>query len=364
MESIFIQAGRLDVIVHSARRPLRELLAFASRQNPKRGYLFVSKVLGKHWPACPGVMRGTYDELAALIEPGWPSYVVGMAETATGLGAGVADSLSRSQAEPVYYQHTTRHRLEPPLWFALDEAHSHAVDHLFYRPGDDCIHGIEQTRRLVLVDDEISTGRTLRLLAERLLPRLPRLREIVVTTLVSWLDRPCREPFARLPVPVRFVNLLQGVFRFTPNPAYRAPLPDQVDTTACALPSRVDLGRRGMLMPYAGPIPELLGQGPVTVVGDGEHLYLPFLAAETEHQRGRDVLFQSTTRSPIQPGDGIGSKLAFAIDERPVQHYIYNLASDPRSVAVLLENDALRSRHGLARRFASESEREIDHDAA
>lgn len=45
-----IQAGSLDIEIHQDGHRLEELVTFASRLNPKRGYLFVSRVLGKHLP--------------------------------------------------------------------------------------------------------------------------------------------------------------------------------------------------------------------------------------------------------------------------------------------------------------------------
>jgi len=55
-------------------------------------HLFVSKVLGKHWPVRPTVMREIHARLATQIAnlPG-PLLVIGMAETATALGRGVAE---------------------------------------------------------------------------------------------------------------------------------------------------------------------------------------------------------------------------------------------------------------------------------
>ncbi len=346
--SITLAAGRLDISVTKAERPLEELLAFASRVNEKRGFLFVSKILGKHWPVKPSQMRASYSELAEFIGAGSSTYVVGLAETATGLGAGVADSLSGLQTPSVFYQHTTRCQMDRPLWLSLDEAHSHAVDHLFYQPQDELLEEIEKVERLVLVDDEISTGRTLKLLSERLLPKLATVKEVVIVALVSWLDEETRLNFDQFPVPVRFVTLLDGSFEFHPDPEYRATLPAEVDRELSTSVVRDDLGRLGLKMPYQGVLPLCPEEDkPLTVVGDGEHLYLPFLLAEAEEQRGREVLFQSTTRSPIAIGAAIESKLSFPVDARAVRHYLYNVCSAQHQLLFLLESEAAYATHGL-----------------
>jgi len=87
-----IQAGRLKLTVRHEDLPVERCLTYATRQNPRRLYLFVSKVLGKHWPVRPSVMRDIHARLAAKIAalPG-PLLVMGMAETATALGRGVAE---------------------------------------------------------------------------------------------------------------------------------------------------------------------------------------------------------------------------------------------------------------------------------
>ena len=91
-----LQCGDLHLSIHRTDLNLDQLLDFASRANPKRGFLFVSKILGKHLACSPAQMRMSYDLLARKIgTSSKTSLVIGMAETATGLGAGVAESLAR-----------------------------------------------------------------------------------------------------------------------------------------------------------------------------------------------------------------------------------------------------------------------------
>ena len=184
--NVNIEAGALHLSLTKGFDRIHGLLDFASRENQKRGYLFVSKVLGKHIPVKPSVMRALYNELAQLCGVADTTFVVGMAETATGLGAGLADSLSRLKKQgTVVYQHTTRHWIEADVWLRLDESHSHAVDHILYQPFDDCFEPIKAAKRLILVDDEISTGRTLLLLAEKLISELKGIEELVIVSIVS-----------------------------------------------------------------------------------------------------------------------------------------------------------------------------------
>ncbi len=69
---------------------VQDYLGFGARANPKRSFLFVSKVLGKHWPASPSKMYATHQLLAQKIQHiETPALFIGMAETAVGLGQGV-----------------------------------------------------------------------------------------------------------------------------------------------------------------------------------------------------------------------------------------------------------------------------------
>lgn len=346
-----IQAGTLDIDFSYGQERLDDLLEFASRENQKRGFLFVSKVLGKHIPVAPAVMRAVYDELAELCHVDCGTYVIGMAETATGLGAGFADSLARKNPHyNVFYQHTTRHKLDHPIWLTLDEIHSHAVDHILYRPCE-CLHqDVMSAEKLILVDDEVTTGRTLLLLASGVIAKIPSIKEVIVVTLASWLKKENISNFDGLDVPVSFVQLLRGEFTFTPNSDFKVRLPGNVDDGLCYDESRDDLGRTGLKMPYQLEDDQTFSDvnlnEPTVVVGTGEHLYYPFLLAERLSKKA-DTVFQSTTRSPIMKGDAIKRKVRFDPGNGKV-NFIYNLPQD-RKMLMLCESTNAIEVNGLLR---------------
>ncbi|MBQ0832401.1 phosphoribosyltransferase domain-containing protein [Marinobacter sp.] len=342
-----IQAGRLTIALTENGHRLDELIAFASRLNPRRGYLFVSRVLGKHIPVRPSKMDEIHAELANAINlHGDSAYVVGMAETAVGLGAGVARHLGRLHEYSVF-QHTTRF-LVPNPWLRIQEAHSHAdTMHMAHLQGDAGL-AVQTTEDLVLVDDEISTGRTLAQLAHALVaqPELSRIRRLHIVSLVSWLDDEARaQLLALLPqhIEVEFVQLMAGTFTFTAAQAYQAVLPDNVDTNFCdALtaqrdretgPLPVELhGLYGTVFGIHENLPpgELLSRPfntnmPHVVYGMGEFLDPPFRIALALETAGMDVLFQSSTRSPIALGDAMVNRLTHpAPGDSSKTHFLYN----------------------------------------
>ncbi|AGA92351.1 Protein of unknown function (DUF3706) [Thioflavicoccus mobilis 8321] len=364
---IDLACGRLHIRTVREELPLAQLIGFASRQNPRRGFLFVSRVLGKHVPCAPRAMRDTYERLARPLgdSPG-PVLALGLAETATGLGGGIADSLARGE-DDVLFQHTTRHRLDVPVLLRFDEVHSHAPDHILYTPDSTLAARYRDTATLALIDDEITTGRTLTRLAEALARHLPALREIVFVSLVNWLDTETRRRIqVALPVPTRFVSLIEGTFDFTPDPAFAPTLPDTVlARRAAPWPARDDLGRRGVAMPAdaeaishsAQAIARGFGDGPqpVTVVGTGELAYPAFLLAENLERLGLDVRFQGTTRSPILAGGAIAESLSF-LDEHGegVQNYLHNPPPAGGRTVVVYESDHLDGDHALPQLLGAE----------
>src|SRR5512139_3034674 len=90
--TIKLDTGNLRLHVEPGHVPLKRLLGFAARISSKRKFLLVSKILGKHYPVSPKMMRWSYRALARGVLKhgiGGGSLWIGMAETATGLGYGV-----------------------------------------------------------------------------------------------------------------------------------------------------------------------------------------------------------------------------------------------------------------------------------
>lgn len=323
-----LATGTLHLTVHRATWPLDALCDFAVRRNPRRAFLVVSKVLGRHIPAAPSAMRASMRDLAAEIpELTGPTLIVGLAETAVCLGQGVYEELARRPGFTGLYLHSTRQVIDHPLLCRFEEPHSHASAHLIYRPvGLD----LAAVRNLVLVDDEISTGTTLVNLAAALAEHLPGLERIVTAALTDWSGE--GEWLARMPRPATRASLLQGLLRWEPGEA-----PPAADAAAFAsaapalgrLTQRHNWGRLG----WSGeplPLPQVaLPSGrAVSVIGTGEFTYPPFLLAEQLEQAGHDVVVQSTSRSPALIGGAIRHSLTFADNyDTGLPNFLYN--ADP-----------------------------------
>ena len=357
-----LETGKLTVATSREDEPLNELLAYAARNNEKRGYLFVSKVLGKHIPCAPSTMDRIHRKLAAKLSPQKATVFVGMAETATGLGGCVADAYAKINHCGSVYIHSTRYALDCPPMLRFEESHSHAVDHMLYEPLAGLKDSFDEARHAVFVDDEISTGNTLLALAEKYAERYPNIERITFCSLVNWLSEQrrsqCRDILAAGGIQLEFASLVDGIFEFKPHASSVATVPAKPASRA-GQPARAreDTGRRGIRLPIdcAGVGFSLTGQPDrgrrLHVIGTGEFMLQPYFYALALENAGYQVAFQSTTRSPIRLGNAINNIIEFADEHgEGLSNYLYNYKADENKQAIVCyEHASLARQHELLR---------------
>lgn len=360
------------------------LADLALRANPRRRLLVVSRVLAKHVPTPAPLARlaggalalvaagderaaravaalgdadvdGAIDVLASLAacpaRLGADVTVVGLAETATGLGHAVADAVDADLT-----LHSTR---DPgvPAGLTFEETHSHAPRHRLHVPA-----ALGRSRTIVLVDDELTTGRTVRALVARLRAHAPDAR-YVVAALVEALDPEARARLAQERIAV--VALASASASASDEDAL-GPEPDEACATAGppvpaartdVRPRVTDLtfggafapGRLGATRADRGALHELAADVAAAcdvavdgVLGTGELIHLPVLVAD-----GLGVPCWSTTRSPIRlsgaPGYPVRSGVAFgALDGADRTEFLYNVAGHRRLLVLHGVRDELR----------------------
>ena len=306
----------------------QDLLGFAERINPKRAFLFVSKVLGRHIPVSPHIMRHAFTDLAELVPDDLPEpvLVIGMAETAVGLGAGVHQVLQQRYPEAIYVT-TTRHPVHgAPLLARFLEEHSHAQDQLLYgSPDAELQQQILNSKSIVLVDDEASTGKTFVNLIHALQQAgLNQISHVVTATLADWssgihiADLNCQS-----------VALMTGKWQWrdAENPIQiNMPKVDTVAFGAFATLAEPTWGRLPIQDSGAHIRLAVQPDERILVLGSGEYVWSSFLLAEYLQQQGADVKFSAITRSPIAVGHAIQSALAFADNYGlGIQNFVYNI---------------------------------------
>jgi len=336
IKHIDLSRGRISVTVnhHHPEWKLDDLLSFAERINPKRAFLFVSKVLGKHIPVAPSVMQKSYQDLAALIPKNlpYPISVIGMAETAVGLGAGFYRELKPDFGENAIFLTTTRHPVEtlPTLGLFLEE-HSHAQDQFILSSHDALKHQhILSSKTLILVDDEISTGKTFRNLILSLKKSgLEQVERIILVTLVNWAEQHLVTD--DLGIPVEVVALLHGHWQWQDNNKeidIQMPNVSSTQQQSQKIIAPNDWGREPTFLDCSvwQQIKSIQAHEKVLVLGSGEFTWIPFLMAEQLEKQGVEVYFSSTTRSPIMQGHAIESIFLFKDNYGlNMNNYAYNV---------------------------------------
>lgn len=165
-----------------------DLIRLAKRNhNTKRLYLLVNPLQGKHIPVSPSVALTMMRRLGKLTADKYPDgdLVIGFAETATAIAAVVASSLNQE----VKYIQTTREPLiskRPVVEF--QEEHSHATEQFLCAEGLE--NAIKESHRIIFVDDELSTGKTLLNIVNNLRSFYPIMNEkpIVAVSLINRIS--------------------------------------------------------------------------------------------------------------------------------------------------------------------------------
>jgi len=378
-----------------------EWVGLALRRNPKRAQLLVSHFLGKHIPADPRTVYGLSLKLGSSVRAvlrNESALVIGFAETATALGAAVSDELD------VDYLHTTRRHvgeLEPFGDFL--EEHSHATSHLLF-PDDSML--FDPDRALILVDDELSTGRTAMNMIQALHRIAPRQHYVIgcfldmrglvdIASMHAFADtlgiqlQAVRMAGGTVHLPADVVARADALIAAQPDPAPPAPPRAKVRLVESLWPAGVrDGARHGFryedrrqasiaARAVAARLAELIEGDRVLVLGSEELMHAPILIAISLADwadEGRVVHVSSTTRSPVlaidEPGYSIRTALTFPAHDDPADgpglRYAYNVApetgGEPYSDIVLVIDDvadtpALYAPGGLLEQLAGVCER-------
>lgn len=398
-------AVTVEVTENPYNLPLDFLFEMAARKNKKRGFLFVSKILGKHIPVAPVTsllsgallamryletvhthsIEGRKAVIEALLSGNRQEEIyhslmdspfhlpaetlfIGFAETATALGHSVFDLFNNA-----HYLHTTREQivgLESSIEF--EEEHSHATEQACY--GNKEL--LQKDGPIVLVDDEITTGKTALNIIESIHAAYPR-KEYVVLSLLDWRSEANKAAYAelgeKLGIRIRTATLLAGRIEVDGNPVDTEGYYEYAQSGAAVETevhtinlseyesfkqiddvAYVSISSEGSVnqVPYSGMTGRFNGissrdrlsiddyafhvgvglkqtrsGGKTLCLGTGEFMYLPMKIAS---YMGDDVICQSTTRSPIHRIDKEGYAVTNGFDfvnpdDSGVINYFYNI---------------------------------------
>ena len=302
---------------------VNDILKIAKRHNNnKRAYLLVNPLQGKHIPTSPAVAIEMMKTLGAKISVKYPraKLVIGFAETATAVGAMVAASLP----EDCIYIQTTRENFGDNFIEFLEE-HSHAPQQKLFAEKFNA--WLENTPAVIFVDDEISTGKTLRNMIQQLKNKFPVLNEkfLIAASVINRLNADNENLFAIEKISCEYLVKL-GAENFDVS-NFETAAPKILKTCAKSF-DKVSFQKINFLLnPRFGvnihAYTKILNQigenisstiksgGEILILGTEESMLPALICGKILETRGAKVFTHSTTRSPI----GVSSQKNYPIFE-------------------------------------------------
>lgn len=202
-ENILSLANYVSVTANNSRifAPYEIVSICKRKNNPKRDFLFVNSLQGKHIHVEPSKTFTLFGELVSEIlksvDRSEKLVVIGFAETATAIGHYIASSLPNC----IYYMQTTRE----PIPYATSllefkEEHSHATEQFLYGT----LNNFQSCDRIIFVDDEISTGNTILNFIHEI-EHLGIHKRYGVATLLNWQNDEWTKKFSNLDIDTYFI---------------------------------------------------------------------------------------------------------------------------------------------------------------
>ncbi|WP_258309299.1 phosphoribosyltransferase family protein [Cytobacillus oceanisediminis] len=386
----------IDITDNPYEIPAEDFFIMAARINKKRSFLFVSKVLGKHIPINPqiGLLTGELlanrymekvknketgknAELLSAFRNGAGAFngspfiddeerpvIIGFAETATALGHAFFQSFKKAD-----FFHTTREQLvdkDPVITF--EEEHSHATSHRCYI--DESL--LDNKREIILVDDEMTTGKTAINIIKSIHARFPR-KVYTIVSILDWRSEKDQKGFddleKELGIIIHSVSLLKGRIRVEGSPDVSENQAEPRTEEDSAVISYIHINKEfpNLLNQVAGPsitlggdirhVPYLKESGRFGLdadgqtrlnqslkeigrclsskrdgqntlcLGTGEFMYIPMKLASL---MGEGIKFHSTTRSPIfvKNEGNYGAQFGFSFpnpEDLDMAQFVYNI---------------------------------------
>lgn len=355
--------GHIALRFDTGEVPLSDYFLMAARKNnPKRGFLFVSKLLGKHIPIQPDVLhdaclklirqfaneKGLKEERKGCFTFHEQALVIGFAETATAMGHEIFSCFKGNRN----FVHTTRKRVfDYEFAFEFEEEHCHAVEQLFFLHDESWI---KDAKRVIIVDDEVTTGNTILRIIEQINKRYPG-KSYTIITFLDWRNEDNLKRYQvysnEKGIEINFYSFLKGVIdnvEVAGNSNIKEIIeqPREYDLQEngwlvhnCNIPDNINLSaRKGYTVEDEDAVfkvvedivhhfsHELKGNKR-SVIGTGEFMYIPLLCAK---KMPGENYYNATTRSPIMPyvhkDYGVKKALSFVCPYEPDRiEYLYNI---------------------------------------
>lgn len=324
--------------------------------NSKRSSIIIDKNLGKYMPVRPSDVFGYFSQLDNRLSKyaGDKSLVIGFAETATALGHYVG-IITNS-----LYIHTTRTKYNVDS-VQFSESHSHASQHLLY------LDSVEDIETIIFVDDELTTGNTILHLIDALEYKFKKKFKYVIVTLTNLMNLESELKLLDRGVTIEFLTRLTGeslkplIGLKEDGLVYKPEIKggktfrdilfiDDMINARFLCNAIFTAYTYDVLVHQALKFFGIDSSKKVLVIGV-EEFVLPGLSfASMLEAFGVDVMFQTTTRSPICVSKSqnypLYSRYCIRNNIENYDTYLYNLESYDQ-VIILTDNDKYIADSGL-----------------
>ncbi len=309
----------------------KELVCVAKREkNNKRKYLVVNRLQGKHVPVDPGSCLEMFDALAEIVAGEYAKekmLLIGFAETATAVGERMAIDMDCP------YMQTTRESIEGVEYLYFTEAHSHATEQKLVRTDLDKV--IDETERIVFVEDEVTTGNTILGIVELIWKEYGRKVAFSVASVLNGMDKDAEARYAAMGIALHYlVKTDHSCYEETAegckgDGSYYG-FPEEVSPFRCYdAGGYINARRLHNGRDYEAACKSLYSRlnrwfcfrdrESVLVLGTEEFMYPAIYVAFRLEERGCLVKCHSTTRSPI----AVGTEDGYPLHERYELHSLY-----------------------------------------
>ena len=378
-------SGKLTLNIDYSDLEVNELFGIAERKNnPKRQFLFVSKILGKHLEVSPQKMQQTYYLLSKKLQQlniEFPAFFIGMAETATCLATGIFENFNtinnnnNYNSNEIFYIQSSRYKVQNCQVINFAEEHSHAPQQ-YINISENFLQTniLNSAKTLILIDDEISSGNTLKnvFLELRKHNFLSEVNTIILVSLTNFLSKESINNLQNIfgNITLKTCEILRGNYIFEQNldnqNSQKLSIVKKDFSKNIVLNDNffgrcgLDFDLNNMQNFYKKNIQNLvenvylqtiknydsnsLNKHKILVLGSGEFMFFPYKFALQLQQKFNEnnlveVFFKATTRSPISAtfdNSIIQNQIAFLDNYgEGIDNYIYNLKNHSYNQIIL-----------------------------
>jgi len=325
---------------------IEELVTVAKRDNnTKRPYLYVNPIQGKHIPVTPSKPIDLFEYMGSILDERYPNediLVIGFAETATAVGAGIACSAKNVK----WCMQTTREKYEDAEYLFFTESHSHATEQSLITNNLAKIIGLVD--RIVFAEDEVTTGNTIMKLINSIKVYFPNVSvKYTILSILNSMSDSRIDTLKNMDIDCLYVDKIPFEYKIDvideyeyiefDNKTYEeTTTPDifQVDCLnlryVCNTYEYIESVERYVQKVISKC--DLGSSNKILVLGTEEFMFPPLVVAKTIEELYPDkvVVYHATTRSPIMVSHSLGYPLhkrnvLMSLYDANRLTYVYNL---------------------------------------